>query len=183
MLGIEEDLASGRTTRKRPGLDAALARVEGGAEVLVVAKLDRLSRSVGDFARLVERSVREGWTLAVLDVGIDTTTPNGELVANIIASIAQWERQMIAQRTREALAEAKAEGVRVGRPASVPPEIARRIRRRRKAGWSLPRIADKLEKEGVPTGHGGKRWRPSSVAAILDRAESQPTGGRSPGQI
>jgi DNA invertase Pin-like site-specific DNA recombinase len=162
--------ASGRSL-DRPGLRSALERIAAGeASGLVAAKLDRLSRSALDFARLVERSQRAGWTLAVLDIGVDMTTPNGRLVGGVLVQVAQWERELIGERTRAALAEAKAEGVRVGRPASVPPEVVRRIRRRRKAGWSLPRIADRLEEEGVPTGHGGKRWRPSSVASVLGRA-------------
>lgn len=170
LVGIEEDVASGRSTRRRPGLDRALARLEDGAEVLVVAKLDRLSRSVIDFAQLVERSRREGWTLAVLDIGVDMTTPNGRLVGGILSQVAQWERELIGERTKATLAEVKAAGVRVGRPPAVPPEVVRRIRRRRKAGWSLPRIADALTREGTATAHGGERWWPSTVSAVLRRA-------------
>ena len=144
--------------------------MEDGADVLVVGKLDRLSRSVIDFANLVERSQRRGWTLAVLDTGVDMTTPNGRLVAGILSQVAQWERELIGERTRIALAEARANGIHTGRRASVPEEVVRRIKRRRRAGWSLRRIADRLEEEGVPTAHGGTRWRASSVASVLGRA-------------
>lgn len=170
LVAIEEDQASARSRRKRPGLERALARVEDGADVLVVGKLDRLSRSVIDFANLVERSQRRGWTLAVLDTGVDMTTPNGRLVAGILSQVAQWERELIGERTRIALAEARANGIHTGRRASVPEEVVRRIKRRRRAGWSLRRIADRLEEEGVPTAHGGTRWRASSVASVLGRA-------------
>jgi Resolvase, N terminal domain len=139
----------------------------------VVGKLDRLSRSVADFGRLVERSQQEGWGIAVLDIGIDTSTINGELVANLLVSIARWERRMIGKRTKEALEEARANGVHTGRRAMIPDDVVRRMRRRRKAGWTLQRIADALEDEGVPTAHGGERWRPSSVAAVLHRSAKQ----------
>lgn len=170
LAGIETDVASGRTTRRRPGLDAALTQARDGAEVLVVAKLDRLSRSVIDFALLVETAQREGWALVVLDIGVDLTTPHGRLVAGVLASVAQWERELIGQRTRAALAEARAGGTRLGRPRAVAPEVERRIRRRRRAGWTLARIADALQDEGAPTAHGGARWHASTVRAVLARA-------------
>lgn len=169
LAGIESDVASGRTTRRRPGLDAALVQVRDGAEVLVVAKLDRLSRSVIDFAVLVETAQREGWALVVLDIGVDLTTPHGRLVAGMLASVAQWERELIGERTRAALAEARAGGTRLGRPRLVPPEVERRIRRRRRAGWTLARIAETLTAEGTPTAHGGGRWHASTVRAVLAR--------------
>lgn len=169
VAGVERDVASGRTTRHRPGLDSALAQIRDGAEVLVVAKLDRLSRSVIDFAVLVETAQREGWALVVLDIGVDLTTPHGRLVAGVLASVAQWERELIGERTKAALAEARAGGTRLGRPRSVPPEVERRIRRRRSAGWTLARIAATLTTEGVATAHGGARWHASTVRAILQR--------------
>src|SRR5215210_7973308 len=101
LVAIREDVASGRRTSGRPGLEAALAAVDGGeADALAVAKLDRLSRSLLDFAGLLERARRRGWTLVALDLGVDTSTPQGELVANVIASVAQWERRIIGQRTK-----------------------------------------------------------------------------------
>jgi DNA invertase Pin-like site-specific DNA recombinase len=86
----------------------------GQADALVVAKLDRLSRSVGDFAGLMDLARRQGWALIALDLGVDTTTPAGEMMANVMASFAQFERRVIAQRTKDALAQAKARGVRLG---------------------------------------------------------------------
>ena len=89
--GLEVDAGvSARTLTGRPALDAALHAVQSGhADVLVVAKLDRLFRSVADFAMLLDRAQREGWGLVVLDLGVDATTPAGELVANLMAAVAQ----------------------------------------------------------------------------------------------
>src|SRR3954452_7214274 len=66
-------------------------------------------------------------------------------------TVGQFERRMIGLRTKEALAVKRDEGVRLGRPPAIDPAVARRIRRRRRAGWTLTRIADALNTEGTPT--------------------------------
>ncbi len=90
LVRVYEDAgASGRSVSARRGLQEALEAIERGeAQALVVAKLDRLSRSVIDFASLMQRSQRKGWALIAIDVAIDTTTPAGGLVANVMASVA-----------------------------------------------------------------------------------------------
>lgn len=163
-----DEAVSGRSL-DRPGLARALDSLKRkGSSALVVAKLDRLSRSVGDFAALVERSQREGWQLVILDLGVDTTTPAGKLVANMFAALAQWEREVIAERTRAGLAAAKAQGIRLGRPRGVAADVVARIRHLRDEGWTLQRIADELTSEGVPTAQGGRRWWPSTIAVLLE---------------
>src|SRR4051794_80967 len=75
---IVEDVGSGRDL-KRPGVQAALEVLENGeASALVVAKLDRVSRSMLDFADIMQRAQRQGWALIALDCAVDTTTPAGE---------------------------------------------------------------------------------------------------------
>ena len=114
------DVASASTT-ERPGLERALLALKlGEYDTLVVTKLDRLSRSVADFAELCERAQTEGWAIIALDIGVDMTTATGKMVANILMSVAQWEREMIGQRTREALAAKKARGERAGGPEPKP---------------------------------------------------------------
>jgi DNA invertase Pin-like site-specific DNA recombinase len=88
-------------------------------------------------------------------------------MANVLATFAQFERRLIGQRTREALAQKKAQGVQLGRPRELPAKVRSRIRRRRKAGKSLAAIAEELNRDGVPTAHGGARWYPSTVRAVL----------------
>lgn len=165
---IYEDVASGKDT-DRPGLASALAALQSGlVGALVVAKLDRLSRSTRDFADLLETAEAQRWALVVLDLGVDTATPSGQLVVNVIAALAQWERQIIGARTKEGLAEAKARGTRVGRPSTIPPDVRARIARQHAAGTSLAAIARELSADGVPTGQGGARWYASSVKAVLE---------------
>ena len=154
----------------REALTAALAAVEGGdADVLVVAKLDRLSRSLVDFAALMERAARQKWNLVALDLGIDLSTPAGEFLANVMASAARWERRIIGQRTREGLAAKRAAGVVLGRPRQLPTDVVERIRHEKAAGASLSAIARKLNEQEVATAQGGASWYPSTVKAILDR--------------
>jgi DNA invertase Pin-like site-specific DNA recombinase len=161
--------ASGKSLDGRPGLDEALGVVgRGDARVLVVAKLDRLARSVADFGALVRRAEKEGWAILACDVAVDMTTPTGGLVANITASVAEWERKIIGARTREALAVKRAQGVRLGRPRLLDPVIARRIRDERSEGATLQAIADRLNAEQTLT-PTGRLWSPALVRKVALR--------------
>ncbi len=167
LLEIVEDAATSATL-DRPGVVEVLARLDRReADVVIVAKLDRLTRSVRDFADLCERATRRGWAIVALDLGVDTTTPVGELVANITASTAQYERRLIGQRTREALAAKRAAGVHLGRPAALPAAVVERIVAERAGGASLRAIAAGLDRDGVSTAHGGTRWHASTVRDVL----------------
>jgi len=164
--------ASGKTLNKRPALaDALTALDRGEADVLVAAKLDRLSRSVLDFAELMARADRHGWRLVVLDVAVDTTTPSGELMATVVAAFAQYERRLIGQRTRAALAAKRAAGVRLGRPRTLDPAVRDRIHNMRAEGHSTHAIASTLNFDAVPTAHGGRRWYASTVCHVLNTAQ------------
>jgi DNA invertase Pin-like site-specific DNA recombinase len=110
----EDEGVSGRTIR-RPCLRHALGLLKAGrADGLVATKLDRLLRSVMDFGALLDTSRRQGWDIAVLDFDLDTTTATGRLIAGMVVQIAQWEREMIGERTKAALAEKKADGAQLG---------------------------------------------------------------------
>src|SRR6266516_1669791 len=166
-----EDLGYSAKNLCRPGIKSAVAALRAHeADALVAARLDRLSRSLLDFAGLMERARRERWALVALDLGVDTSTPSGEMLANVLASFAQFERRLIGQRTKEALAVRKAAGIKLGRPALVPRNVRERILRGRRGGHSYQAIADTLNAERVPTGHGAARWRASTVRAVEQRA-------------
>lgn len=176
LVALFEDAgASGKSLSGRPGLSAALNELNSGrASTLVVAKLDRLSRSLLDFSGLMERSRREGWSLVALDLGVDTTTPSGEMMANVLAVFAQFERRMIGQRTKDALAQKRQQGVRLGRPRSLSTDTARRVRALRLRGMTLKAIADRLNRQSVPTAARGQRWHPTTVRRAL--ADNVPAG-------
>lgn len=162
---IPEPGVSAKDMRRRPILLETLRRLDAGeADILAVAKLDRLSRSVIDFSSILERAQRNGWAVVALDLGVDTSTPTGELVAGVMMQVAQWERRIIGLRTREGMAAKKRQGIIMGRPPALPEELLTRIRDERAGGASWQTIADALDADGIPTARGGI-WAPSSVRA------------------
>lgn len=170
LLAVRADVASGKSLRRRDELGATLRDLrDGNAEALIVAKLDRLSRSVLDFAGIMETANLEGWSLSVLDLGVDTTTTNGKLIAHIMIALAQWERELIGDRTRAALAAVSARGTKLGRPSGVEPETLRLIRVLRQSGKSYAAIARALEREGIPTAQGGS-WHAATVRKLYGAA-------------
>ena len=87
----------------------------------------------------------------------------------MLATFAQFERRLISQRTKEALAVKRAAGIRLGRPPTLPQSVVRRIRRQRVRGDSFRRIANDLNEAGVPTTQGGARWYAATVRHVLLR--------------
>jgi DNA invertase Pin-like site-specific DNA recombinase len=174
VVEVIEDAGYSGKSLKRPGIVKALdALKHKRAETLVVAKLDRLSRSMLDFSGLMERAMKEHWALVALDVGVDTTTPQGEMHAGVLAVFSQFERRLIGQRTKEAMAVKRSEGVRLGRPTTLTPDVVSRIRTERERGATLTAIAEGLNADAVPTAHGGVKWHPSTIAKVLRAPDQQ----------
>ncbi len=158
---------SAKSLKGRPAALAALEAVCGGeAGGLLVAKMDRLSRSVVDGAGLMERAAREGWALHFADLDIDTGTPAGEMAANIIISGSQYERRLISQRTRDALAAKRARGERLGAAPALPLEVTQQILAERADGRTFQAIADGLMADRIPTARGHSRWFPATIKAV-----------------
>jgi len=107
-----------------------------------------------------------------LDLGVDTSTPAGELMANVFASFAQFERRLIGVRTREGLAQKKREGVQLGRRRAVPSHVVATIQTMRAKGSTLTAIADTLTANNIPTAHGGARWYASTVRHVLETTQA-----------
>lgn len=163
---------SGKSVKGRPALAEALDAVTtGAADVLLVSKLDRLSRKLADSVEILARAQSEGWNLVALDLGIDLSTPNGELAAHLIASVAQHEARLIGERTRAALDAKRAKGIRLGRPVTLPADVRERIAAERAAGATMRAIAVSLNRGGIPTARGGSDWRSGTVAAVLASIE------------
>ena len=171
-LTFIEDAGYTAKNLKRPGIRAALLALETGqAQTLVVAKLDRLTRSMADFTGLLQAAAKHRWALVALDLQVDTTTPNGEAMAYVVAVFANLERRLISERTKAALAEAARRGVVLGRPRSLHDAVVVRIVAERQHGATLQAIADRLTEDGVAGAQGGRRWYPSTVRAVLQSAE------------
>lgn len=170
----DEGLSGGVAPGRRPGLTAALESVgKREAAALIAAKLDRVSRSMADAAALLDRSEREGWALTTCDLAADTSTPAGEAAAGMMTVFSQLERRLISQRTREALAALKAQGVQLGTPTKVPDEVLVRIIREASEGRSLRQIAAGLMLDGIPTGGGKPTWHAPQVQRALDCQRGQ----------
>ena len=137
---------------KRDQLEAAIDYAREG-DVLVCTKLDRLARSVADVVKIEERLREKGAALHIMDPAMDTSTPAGRLIFNVIASIAQFEREIMLTRQREGIAKAKGEGKFKGR-APTARSRADRIMELSKAGMSAKAIveamAKELDKKGKP---------------------------------
>lgn len=173
---VREEGRSGKSLSGRPALADALRRLRkgGDAVALYAQRVDRLTRSVPDFAFLLDDAKSQGWRLAFVEGGEDTASPNGEFLTTVLAAAAQYERRLIGARTRDALAQRRREGVRLGRPSVLAAEIVERIVRERQAGASLRTIAEGLNADNVPTAHdNGKAWYASTVSKVLRGQDAQ----------
>lgn len=148
---IVTDHASGARS-SRPGLDRLLADLEEG-DLLTIWKLDRLGRSVSHLVDLVDDLGRRGVELRSLTEGLDTTTSGGRLMFHVIAAMAQFERDLIRERTTAGLESARAKGKVLGRPSQITPEQYRLIRRMAAEGASHRTIAATC---GVPRSTVGR---------------------------
>jgi DNA invertase Pin-like site-specific DNA recombinase len=159
-----------------------LSLVDAGAvDVVIIAKLDRLTRSVKDLAELLERFTRRGVSLVSVAESLDTGTAAGRLVLNIMTAVSQWEREAIGERTRDAMHHKRANGERVGtvpfgyRTAAdgmhleADPEeqgVLSRIRELKAASHTRRQIADELNRQGLTT-RRRTAWRFQYVAEAL----------------
>jgi DNA invertase Pin-like site-specific DNA recombinase len=155
-------------TLNRPAMQDALTRLDAGqADYLMSIRLDRVSRSVADFAGLLDRAGKKGWGLVLLSPNIDTSDPAGRFTSNVLASAAQYERELIGMRTREGMMQRKAEGVRLGRPVMLSAETFAYIVTSHTAGKSMNKIAAELNANGVPTATGKGKWHAATIKQVL----------------
>ena len=184
LVEIHKDAASGKNMVRQGLQDALLALRKGEAKGLVVAKLDRLTRSVRDMGSLLDEYFRESFDMFVVAEQIDTRTASGRFVLNLLTSVAEWERETIGERTRAALSVKRKKNEFTGGHAPYgfdvtedgllvenPKEQAAlgKISRLRAKGYSFQRIADTLNAEGTFT-KTGKSWSRASVFQIHQRA-------------
>jgi DNA invertase Pin-like site-specific DNA recombinase len=162
---VVHDVAAPGEQRARPSLQWALAQIaEREADTLVVSRLGDLSGSAVTLSPLLRWFMDESRALVAIDLGLDTSTPEGHLAAEAVAGVGSLERERISVRTREGMAAARSRGGVQGRIAVADmPELHERIGGMREDGMTLQAIADVLNEDGVPTLRGGMMWRPSSV--------------------
>jgi site-specific DNA recombinase len=164
-----------------------LAEVERGeVKVVIIAKLDRLTRSVKDLCTLLERFSRRGVTLIPVAGSLDTGSAAGRLVLNIMTAVSQWEREAIGERTRNAMSHKLSNGECVGNirygyrlcadgkhvePDMTEQRVLTEIRGLRESGKSMRGIAAILNHGAMQT-HRGSDWRLEHVARILKQNAS-----------
>lgn len=127
---------------KRPELEKALEWVREG-DILVVTKLDRLARSVADLVTIMAKLREKGVELRILTMNLDTATPTGKLMLNLLGSIAEFERELMLERQREGIAKAKAEGKYTGRQPTAQRK-ASDVLKLKAEGKTVPQIVEAL---------------------------------------
>ena len=187
LVNCVQDVGISGKSLSRPGIQAVLQSLQNGeADALVVLKLDRLSRSTSDVLHLVERIEESNWELHSISERLDTSSASGRFTITILSALAQMERELVSERTALALQHKKANGERLGttplgfltiedesgkrvlRPCPEEQETLHRISALRTAGMSLEKIADLLNKEGIPTKRNGN-WHASTVSYLLQK--------------
>jgi DNA invertase Pin-like site-specific DNA recombinase len=140
---IYQDEGVSGITIARNGLTQALSAI-GAGDTLVVWKLDRLGRSLGFLCELVERLGRQGTGFQSLTDGIDTMTNSGKLVFHIMGALAEFERNLIRERTRAGMKAARKRGKHMGRPRALSPAQVQHMRELLAAGKTQREVAELL---------------------------------------
>lgn len=175
---------SGSRSDNRPALLAALEEACRTKGALVVYSLSRLARSTRDALAISERLARCGADLVSLSERIDTTTAAGKMVFRMLAVLAEFERDLISERTKTAMAHLRRQGRRISRhipygfvlarnrttllPAPREQKTLARMRKLRQAGFSLRQIATALTNSKIPTKHG-RSWTAKVIHSLLQR--------------
>ena len=183
LVDIIIDAGASAKTLEREGMQSALKAIKSGkAEGLVIAKLDRLTRSIKDLNVLIEEVFTKAALISVADQ-VDTNTPSGRLVLNILMSVSQWEREEIGARTKAAMQAKKSKGEYTGGKAplgwridedgnEIPDEIEQRliavVRSYRNSGLSYSAIAQKLTEANFTSRTGSAKFSKSAAKRIND---------------
>jgi site-specific DNA recombinase len=164
-----QDAGQSAKSLARPGMQRLLSLVDAGhVDVVIIAKLDRLTRSVSDLDKLMKLFARKGVALVSLQESLDATTATGELMMNLLISVSQWERKVIGERTKDVMQHLKAQGARYCHAVFEDASVVVQMQQSRAAGLSYQAIADELNAAGIPSTLGG-RWLSNAVRRILLR--------------
>lgn len=138
---VTETVSGSLPAMERKGFAKLLDRLEAG-DILIVTKLDRLGRNAMDVRATVEKLAAEGIRVHCLALGgTDLTSPAGKMTMGVIAAVAEFERDLLIERTQAGLSRAKAEGKALGRPMTLTPAQQAEIADKRKAGISIRALA------------------------------------------
>lgn len=130
---------SGTTTSQREAFKNCMEYIREG-DTLVVTKLDRLARSIGDLCKIMDELQRKNVALTVLDQNIDTSTPSGRLMFGMLGVFAQFENELRAERQAEGIKKAINKGVKFGRSLSLTNEEVEELRKDRESGMGISQL-------------------------------------------
>jgi Resolvase, N terminal domain len=163
-----------RRTRQRPGLFAALERIaDGEAHGLVVSHARFLGESIVDLAPLITWFREAHAALIALDLGLDTSTPQGTRVAMALIRLSGWDRSGVVNGERRGLAELRPSDAAHQSAVNDRADLLSRLTTMHDEDLSLQEMADQLNADGEPTLFGGDTWWPSSVRTALRYARAQ----------
>jgi site-specific DNA recombinase len=184
LVDIIVDGGESAKSLQRPGMETLLALVDGKkVQAVIIAKLDRLTRSVKDLCELLDRFERRGVALISVAESLDTSSAAGRLVLNIMTAVSQWEREAIGERTRDAMSHKRSNGERVGNiqfgyrlcadgkhvePDPAEQSVLDEIGRLRQSGHTMRGIAATLNHRALRT-RRGSAWRLEHVARIINQ--------------
>lgn len=185
LIDVVVDAGESAKNLERPGMESVLSMVRSRTvDIVIVAKLDRLTRSVKDLAVLLELFQRRDVALISVAESLDTGSASGRLVLNIMVSVSQWEREAIGERTRDAMRHKRANLQFIGNapygyrlaadrihvePDPAEQAILKKILNARRCGKSLRVIAAQLNRCGLRT-RSGSLWRFEYVARVAKSA-------------
>ncbi|OUL26803.1 hypothetical protein BV378_12330 [Nostoc sp. RF31YmG] len=183
LLQIFEEVGSGKNTTHRPQFQSALKLVSESADGIIAAKLDRLARNTRDVLALVDDVLQpQRKALILLDLQVDTTTPQGYMILTVMSAVAKLERDIINERTQGGRrAKADNGGYAYGAPAfgqkavdgELIPDLEEldaieAIRKHHKSGKSFGAISTWMNMNGYKTKYGSQ-WHANSVKRVVDR--------------
>lgn len=188
IVDVISDEGYSAKTLDRPGLTKIREKLaDKSATILVFFKLDRLTRSILDLGVILDEMGKTGFEIAAVKESLDTSTATGRLQLHIMVSLAQWERETTAERTKEVLDYKKRHGEKCGgkrqfgysveemngkkliKPHRGEQNKIKLIQELRQSGMSLPAICKELRRRKIKNASGNTNWQPMVVSRILKR--------------
>ena len=164
-----EKISGAAEISKRTELENMLRALREG-DIVVATKIDRIARSTRQLLQIADEIQSKGAQLKFLDNPIDTTTPSGKLIFEVLSAISSFERELIVSRTAEGLEHARSKGTVLGRPSGTSTEIDRKIKARWKSGESWKSIGDDYGISRQAVYRRIKKWREEESEEEMEKA-------------
>jgi DNA invertase Pin-like site-specific DNA recombinase len=164
-----EKISGAAEISKRTELENMLRALREG-DIVIATKIDRIARSTRQLLQIADEIQSKGAQLKFLDNPIDTTTPSGKLIFEVLSAISSFERELIVSRTAEGLEHARSKGTVLGRPSGTSTEIDRKIKARWKSGESWKSIGDDYGISRQAVYRRIKKWREEESEEEMEKA-------------